>query len=118
MKKKQAPERTCFSVTLLCVLCRKLLRSDSTSGASALASAAVNAGTCIHNSHAAVNRNSANRASALASAAAYTSIRNLMCHNTNSPFDPCQKNFKRSALARPQPASRKSLLTWIVTKQK
>lgn len=79
-KKKQARFRTCFSVRSMCAALN-LFSSDRTRGASTLASAAVDAGASIHNSHAAVDRDSADRASALAGAAAYTSIRNLMCHN-------------------------------------
>ncbi len=59
----------------------RLFSGDCTSGASALASAAIDAGVCIHNCHAAVNGDCTNRASALASAAANTCVRNLVCHN-------------------------------------
>lgn len=59
----------------------RLFSSNCTSGASALASAAINASVCVHNCNAAVNGNCTNRASALASAAANTCVRNLVCHN-------------------------------------
>ena len=58
----------------------KLFSSDSTGGASALASAAIDASVCVHRSNT-INGDSANRASALASAAANTCVRNLVCHN-------------------------------------
>ena len=59
----------------------RLFSSNCTSGASALASAAINASVCVHNCNAAVNGDCTNRASALASAAANTCVRNLVCHN-------------------------------------
>ena len=59
----------------------KLFSSDSTGGASALASAAIDASVCVHNCNAIVNGDCTNRASALASAAANTCVRNLVCHN-------------------------------------
>ena len=65
----------------------KLFSGDRTSGASALASAAIDAGICIHNCNTVLNGNCTNRASALASAAANTCVRNLVCHNKLS-FNP------------------------------
>ena len=59
----------------------RLFSSNCSSGASALASAAINASVCVHNCNAAVNGDCTNRASALASAAANTCVRNLVCHN-------------------------------------
>ena len=59
----------------------KLFSGDSTGGASALASAAIDASVCVHNCNAALNSDCTNGASALASAAANTCVRNLVCHN-------------------------------------
>ena len=59
----------------------KLFSGDRTSGASALASAAINAGISVHDCNAVLDGNCTNRASALASAAANTCVRNLVCHN-------------------------------------
>ena len=62
-------------------ICYKLFSSDSTGGASALASAAIDASVCVHNCNTTLNGDCTNRASALASAAANTCVRNLVCHN-------------------------------------
>ena len=59
----------------------QLFSGDCTSGASALASAAIDASVCVHNCNAALNSDCTNGASALASAAANTCVRNLVCHN-------------------------------------
>lgn len=59
----------------------KLFSSDSAGGASALASAAVDAGISVHNCNAVLNSDCTNGASALASATANTCVRNLVCHN-------------------------------------
>jgi hypothetical protein len=73
----------------------KLFSSDSTGGASTLASAAVDASVCVHRSNT-INGDSANRASALASAAANTCVRNLVCHNKLSFLSPCPKYCMKS----------------------
>ena len=73
----------------------KLFSSDSTGGASTLTSAAVDASVCIHRSNT-INGDSANRASALASAAANTCVRNLVCHNKLSFLSPCPKYCMKS----------------------
>ena len=67
----------------------RLFSGDRTGGASALASAAIDASVCVHNCNAAVNGDCTNRASALASAAANTCVRNLVCHNKLSFLSPC-----------------------------
>ena len=69
----------------------KLFSSDSTGGASTLASTAIDAGISVHNCSAVLDGDSANRASALASAAANTCVRNLVCHNKLSFLSPCPK---------------------------
>ena len=69
--------------------CHWLFSSDCTSGASTLASAAIDAGICIHNCNTVLDGDSTNRASALASAAANTCVRNLVCHNKLSFLSPC-----------------------------
>ena len=69
----------------------KLFSSDSTGGASALASAAIDASVCVHNCNAVLNSDCTNGASALASAAANTCVRNLVCHNKLSFLSPCPK---------------------------
>ena len=66
----------------------KLFSSDSTGGASTLASAAIDAGVCVHNCDTAINGDSTNGASALASAAANTCVRNLVCHNKTLLLSP------------------------------
>lgn len=66
----------------------KLFSGDSTGGASALASAAIDASVCVHNCNAVLNGNCTNRASALASAAANTCVRNLVCHNKTLLLSP------------------------------
>ena len=67
---------------LVCYQAKTALLSDNrTGGASALASAAVDASASVDDSHAVLNLHSANRASALAGAAADTCVTNLMCHN-------------------------------------
>ena len=66
----------------------KLFSSDSTGGASALASAAIDASVCIHNCNTILNGDSTNGASALASAAANTCVRNLVCHNKTLLLSP------------------------------
>ena len=66
----------------------KLFSSDSTGGASTLASAAIDASVCVHNCNAALNSDCTNGASALASAAANTCVRNLVCHNKTLLLSP------------------------------
>ena len=66
----------------------KLFSGDSTGGASTLASAAIDASVCVHNCNAVLNGNCTNRASALASAAANTCVRNLVCHNKTLLLSP------------------------------
>ena len=66
----------------------KLFSSDSTGGASTLASAAIDASVCIHNCNTILNGDSTNGASALASAAANTCVRNLVCHNKTLLLSP------------------------------
>ena len=58
-----------------------LLSDDRTGGASALASAAVDASASVNDGHAVLDLHSANRASALAGAAADATLGNLMCHS-------------------------------------
>ena len=70
----------CFLCLFTGYRCR-LFSSDSTSGASTLASAAIDASVCVHDCNTILDGDSANRASALASAAANTCVRNLVCHN-------------------------------------
>ena len=74
-----------FTVAVFAV---KLFSSDSTGGASTLASAAIDASVCIHNCNTILNGDSANGASALASAAANTCVRNLVCHNKTLLLSP------------------------------
>ena len=74
----------------------KLFSSDSTGGASALASAAVDASVCVHNCNTTLDGDCTNRASALASAAANTCVRNLVCHNKLSFLSPCPKYRMKS----------------------
>ena len=69
------------SAALVCLWAKRLFSSDSAGGASALASAAVDAGICVDDSHATVNLHCANGASALASAAADACVTNLVCHS-------------------------------------
>ena len=59
----------------------RLLSDDRTGGASALASAAVDASASVNDGHAVLDLHSANRASALAGAAAAATLGNLMCHS-------------------------------------
>ena len=75
-----------------------LFSSDCTSGASTLASTAIDAGISVHNCSAVLDGDSANRASALASAAANTCVRNLVCHNKLSFFIPCRCNYEETYL--------------------
>lgn len=74
----------------------KLFSGDSTGGASALASAAIDASVCVHNCNAVLNSDCTNGASALASAAANTCVRNLVCHNKLSFLSPCPKYCMKS----------------------
>jgi len=67
---------------------REIISSDSTGGASTLASAAIDASVCIHNCNTILNGDSTNGASALASAAANTCVRNLVCHNKTLLLSP------------------------------
>ena len=69
---------------------RNLFSGDCTGGASALASAAIDASVCVHNCNATLNGDCTNGASALASAAANTCVRNLVCHNKTLLYFPCQ----------------------------
>jgi len=77
---------------------RRLFGSDRTGGASALASAAVDAAIGINDRYAVLNGDSTNRASALAGAAANTTIRNLVCHNKLSFVSRAKNKFMRSTL--------------------
>ena len=58
-----------------------LLSDNRTGGASALASAAVDASASVDDGHAVLNLHSADGASALASTAADATLGNLMCHS-------------------------------------
>lgn len=77
---------------------RKLFSGNCASGASTLAGAAVDAGTCIHNSNTAVNSNCTNGASTLASATANTCVRNLVCHNKLSFYLRAKKFYEGVSL--------------------
>ena len=59
----------------------RLLSDDRAGGASALASAAVDASAGVNDGHAVLDLHSANRASALAGAAADATLGNLVCHS-------------------------------------
>ena len=76
----------------------KLFSSDSTGGASTLASAAVDASVCVHDCNAILNSNCTNGASALASAAANTCVRNLVCHNRTLLYLPVLSIYEETCL--------------------
>ena len=91
MKEKQQTRfgRSAAFDAFLRISPRNLFSGDRTGGASALASAAIDARVCVHNCDTVLNGNSTNGASTLASTAANTCVRNLVCHNKTLLYLSC-----------------------------